>query len=58
MHVRHRDKAIGLDGALDHDRLAASVGRRRTERDALARNGIVDRVSRANHLAASFTSIA
>jgi hypothetical protein len=50
MEVRGGDKTVRLNRALDHNGFAVRVGRRSVERDALPGDGVVDRVSRADHL--------
>src|SRR5205814_5521464 len=50
MDMRGCDEAVRPNRALDHNGLAVRVGRRGIERDALPGDGVVDRVSRANHL--------
>ena len=47
--VRRRDEAVRLDEALDDDGLAARVGGRLVEDDALAGDRILDGVSCSNH---------
>src|SRR5213592_1387966 len=44
------DEAVRLNRALDHDGLAVRVGRRGVEGDAFPGDGVVDRVSGADHL--------
>src|SRR5713101_711282 len=50
MKMGRGDEAVRLNHALDHDGLAVRVARRRVKRDALPRDGVVDRVARADHL--------
>ena len=52
--VRRCDEAVRLDERLDHDGLAAGVGRGLAEDDALAGDGVVDGVACANHGRAPF----
>src|SRR5581483_5211904 len=54
VNVSGGDEPVRLDDDLDHDRLAAGVGRGREERDALAGDGVLDCLACADHLCASF----
>src|SRR5439155_27174242 len=50
MDMRGGDESVRLNRAVDHDGFAVRVGRRGVERDAFPGDGVVDRVSRADHL--------
>ena len=52
VHVRRRDEAVRLDGALDENVLAAGLVRRLQEEQALAGDGVLDHISLADHVGA------